>query len=204
MTVTSKVFCLFILACASLLILASGKSNLKNVEKIQHAIEAIYEDRLVVKGLIFDLSRLIHQKELALISGDQAFYQKGNAAVNTEIAEHLRTFYATKLTMPEAQTLNRFSEDLKKLQAIEKDFGLAGGDAPTPTEKVSLSKQIQTLHNDLQTLAEIQLVEGKGKLIASEAALQSMDTFIHIEKYMIFFFALLGLMLVVFVPRRAA
>ena len=90
MRATNKIIWTLILVCILLLILVTGQSNVRNFEKVQSSIETIYKDRLVVKGLIFELSSLLHQKEIAIISGNQILYKKTNGSINAEIAKILQ------------------------------------------------------------------------------------------------------------------
>ena len=193
MTLTSKFVFVFGLLCAFLLILFSGQANVRHFEKIQSSIEEIYEDRLVVKGIIFELSSLLHQKEIANISGDKSFYTGTNASVNAQIADHLRDFRATKLTPDEEKTLNRFSADFKELYASEEAFDLSDGD--------ELTNQLKSLHEDLKILADIQLSQGRLKMIVSTKTSDKMNTFARVENYMLVIILVLLLVIVFFVPR---
>ena len=183
MTLTSKFVFVFGLLCAFLLILFSGQANVRHFEKIQSSIEEIYEDRLVVKGIIFELSSLLHQKEIANISGDKSFYTGTNASVNAQIADHLRDFRATKLTPDEEKTLNRFSADFKELYASEEAFDLSDGDELTQTEANTLSNQLKSLHEDLKILADIQLSQGRLKMIVSTKTSDKIVFFVPRPKH---------------------
>ena len=47
------------------LILATNLIDKDNFRRVKNSIVTIYEDRLVANDLIFELSQLVHQKELA-------------------------------------------------------------------------------------------------------------------------------------------
>lgn len=202
MSLTSKFVFVLGLLCAFLLILFSGRANIRHFEKIQSSIEEIYEDRLVVKGIIFDLSSLLHRKEIANITGDKTFYVRTNASINTQITNHLRAFRATKLTPSEEKTLNRFSADFKDLNASEKGLKLSSdGHQFTPSETKTLSTKINSLHEDLKILSDIQLSEGKLKMIISTTRSERMNTFARVENYILLIIFVLVLVLIFFVPR---
>lgn len=95
MNITSKIICTMVILCSCVLIFLTGRTNVRNFEKVHTSIEEIYKDRLVVKGLIFDLSSLLHRKELAIVSGDQTFYVNTNESTNSQMAEHLSAFRST-------------------------------------------------------------------------------------------------------------
>ncbi len=196
MSLTSKITCVAILLCSLLLIVATGRVNIRNFEKVQHSIEEIYKDRLVVKGLIFELSSLLNRKEIAIISGDQNFFNRTNESINSQIADHLQAFRETYLTTNEEVTLNRFSEGIKNLESIEKKMNLLDGVVLTRVESSELKSRIKSLQDDLRTLSSIQLSEGERKLRTSERAVKSMHEFESIENYAVL---TLGFLILVFI-----
>ena len=202
MSSTNKIISTLGLLCAFLLILITGRTNVRNFENIQSSIEEIYEDRLVVKGLIFDLKSLIHNKEVALILNDKSFYMLKNEAINEQIEDYIVKFRATKLTSFEGRTLNRFSERVLELKNLEKEI--------EPTAKVLIGEEGRkklidkyiSLKEDLKTLAGIQLAEGKRKLTISDKAIDSMYTFATAENYILVIFAILMLVIIFVVPAK--
>ena len=204
MRATNKIIWTLILVCILLLILVTGQSNVRNFEKVQSSIETIYKDRLVVKGLIFELSSLLHQKEIAIISGNQILYKKTNGSINAEIAKHLEAFRATQLTIYEEKTLDRFSKALQTLQAREKALGLANGFDITEVNNEMLLAQFSGLQKDLKTLSDIQLSEGRRRLGISDKAVDSMNVFARFENYILIIFGVLILILIFIVPGASA
>lgn len=200
MTTTSKIVFVVGLVCSSLLILFSGQANIKHFEQVQRSVEHIYEDRLVVKGLIFELSSLLHQKEIANISGNEAFYVQTNSSINDQIEANLEAFRTTQLTPSEATTLEKFSTEFEELSSEETALKLSDGHEFSPSEVAPLSAQIHQLQDHLKVLADIQLSEGKRKLMASEESSSSMRLFARVENYMLIIFAVLAIGIIFFVP----
>ena len=199
MTLTNKIICISVLIGSFLLILATGRVNIRNFEKVQHSIEEIYQDRLVVKGLIFKLSSLLHQKEIAIVTNDKNFFGPTNESINQKISKHLKDFRATKLTTEEELTLNEFSRGIGTLEASEKEIDLKNEANLSENKSNRLTEQIAALQMNLKTLSNIQLSEGERKLSNSEKAVQSMYRFESIENYAMLFLGLLVLVFI-FVP----
>jgi hypothetical protein len=199
MSLASKITCVSVLIGSFLLILATGRVNIRNFEKVQHSIEEIYKDRLVVKGLIFKLSSLLHEKEVALLSGNKSFFASDNNAINEQIDQHLKDFRATELTTQEELTLNQFSRGITALQNLEKQMTLESENWLTPKDSKNLMSQIETLRAKLKILSNIQLSEGERKLSNSEKAVESMNQFESIENYAMLFLCLL-IAAFIFVP----
>lgn len=200
MSATNKIIWTLGLLVAFLLILITGQTNLRNFENVQTSIEEIYKDRLVVKGLIFDLSTLLHRKEVATLTGDQAFYAVTNESVNAQIDERIRAFRATKLTPYEATTLDRFEKEVKYLKETEFKIGMAKGFKLTQSQSKDIADHMSVLKEDLKTLSSIQLREGKRKKNISDKAVSSMMTFARAENYILIIFAVLMLMIIFVVP----
>lgn len=200
MRMKTKVISFLVLLTCFLLILGTGRINVRNFEKVQQSIETIYKDRLVVKGLIFELSSLLHQKEIAILTEDVSFYETKNQSVNEGIAEHMTAFRNTQLTADEAVALEKFSRGIERLQSQEKNFNFSNGMKLTRLEANLLSAQIQGLKDDLRTLSGIQLAEGERKVSFSDKAVQSMHEFANVENYALMGIGLL-ILLVFFFPR---
>jgi hypothetical protein len=198
-TINKTVWALGLL-CVFLFVLLTGRTNLRNFEKVRDSIEEIYEDRLVVKGLIFELSSLLHRKEIANISRDQAFYRHLNESVNTQIAKHLEEFRATKLTLLEEKTLDHLAASIDELKVLENELGLAEDFDLSSVEERQLADRIASLNEDLRTLSKIQLAEGRRRVGISDKAVESMNTFARIENYMMLLCAVVMLALVFAVP----
>ncbi len=200
MSTTSKILWILGLMCVFLFVLATGSSNVRNFEKVQKSIEEIYEDRLVVKGFIFDLATLLHRKEIANTAKDSSFYTRTNDSINAQLDEIIREFRATKLTSYEEEMLDRFSLGVQELKAVEKEYKLANGFNLKKMEEKRLSDRIQSLHEDLKTLSGIQLSEGRRKLKSSGKAVSSMYTFAKVENYMMIIFGALILLIIFVIP----
>ena len=199
MNITSKISCFIVILSACILITVTGRRNIKNFERVQNSIEEIYKDRLVVKGLIFQLSMLIHKKETAILSENNVFYSKSNEAVNNQMDKYINQFRATYLTTKEEQTLNRFASQIKTLKNNEVILKLSN---EFSANQDSIKKHIQLINNledDLKVLSTIQLKEGKDKLTISDKAVKSMKEVEELEKYILIVFVILVLLLF-FIP----
>lgn len=202
MSLTSKIFCIAVLAASFLLILGTGRSNVRNFERVQGAIAEIYKDRLVVKGLIFQLSSLLHQKEIAVISNDITFFRQKNSSVNQKIEQHLKAFRETKLTDSEEATLSSFSNGIDRLKISENESRLSEVEIIVGEEARKLKSHLNRLKEDLETLSDIQLVEGEQKLKTGRHAVRRMNEFANLEFYALILISILMIGLF-FVPRQS-
>ena len=208
MSTKSKIFWAVGMFAAFLFILLTGRTNVRNFEEVRDSIEEIYEDRLVVNALIYDMSNLLHRKEVALLEGDQEFFEQVNASVNGQPDDAIQSFRATKLTDTEETTLERFAAGVGELQTREDALGLPSEQGLAPSDLDldgdavgELQARMDGLHEELAALSRIQVVEGRRRLGVSDKAVSSMNAFARIENYMLLATAI-AMAALVFVPSR--
>ena len=63
-TIKQRIHTGFVLAAAFLLVLASNRLNNRNFSTVEHGVDSVFEDRLVVQEYIYTLNNLFHKKEL--------------------------------------------------------------------------------------------------------------------------------------------
>jgi hypothetical protein len=188
----------------SLFVVLTGRTNVQNFERVQQSLEDIYADRLVVKGLIFELSTLLHRKEIATLTADAAFYANLDPSVNDQIEERLVEFRATTLTPMEEQTLERFAATVEDLKADEAALDLAAAVELSPEESARLAGHMASLKEDLKALSMIQLTEGRRKLSVGDRAVDDMNSIARIENYMLAALAVMLLALIFVAPKPRA
>lgn len=200
MNLLSRVVCIIITLSSLLLILAMGSTNVKNFEKVQSSIQEIYKDRLFVKGLIFELSTLLHSKEIAVVTNNKNFYLVKNDTINKKIENNLKSFRKTYLTPKEEKTLNLFSNDIQNLTSVEKKIMTSNKDRLPKADSTKLITILNRLQMNLITLSDIQLAEGKHKMQVSYTAVAKMQRFETLERYAIIILAIL-LFAFIFIPK---
>lgn len=158
-----------------LLIIATNLVDRQHFRRVKESVVAIYEDRLVVKDLIFELKLLVDQKKLALLTEDDVFFAQRNEQVNDSISAMIDRFYATQLTAEERDYLNSFAEKAQSLPAIEKDLN------KDSSGRAELTKALASIEADLYVLSKIQLTEGKKQLMKANKSVSAMDYLTGLE-----------------------
>uniref|UniRef100_UPI004047B5E3 chemotaxis protein n=1 Tax=Roseivirga sp. TaxID=1964215 RepID=UPI004047B5E3 len=159
---------------------------------------AIYEDRLVAKDLVFELSLLIHEKEVAQASNDTRFFSDRNAAVNDSIEQLTIRFIRTELTEKEARVFNDLQLNLVKLKGLENSMTLA-----QEVEQGDFKSQLLEIKENLHDLSKIQLVEGKRQVFLSERAMDTVDLFTKLEILVLIILAVLVQIIVIYRPKQS-
>jgi hypothetical protein len=168
-----------------------------NFTQIRDSVVTIYEDRLVAKDLIFDMTRLVYEKELALVSADSAIVSRDNVQIDANLNQLMTFFDKTKLTQEEEGVLNELKLDLNQLQKIESNNSVEYDE-----KKRALDEKIQKVKNELYLLSKIQLKEGERQMAISKKAIDSIELFTHIEIYFLIFLAVIVQILVIYNPKE--
>jgi len=196
MTILNKLKWIFGMLLIFLLVLATNLIDRNNFLRIKDSTVNIYEDRLIAKSIIYDLVNQVHRKEIALTKSDSNYYRKESEASNTLITQLLEQFFGTKLTKKEKILLTDLKENVGRLNANEKNLSY--------TDEALIKKQIaliNTIKGKLDSLAIIQLEEGKRQVMISDRAASSIELFTQIEIYFLIALALIVQFLIMYKPK---
>lgn len=187
----------FALSLFIIIIIATNYVDRHNFEKLQNSITTIYEDRLVVNDIIFELNLLLQEKEMAVIEANTAFFKAENKRLNQEIKDLVERFKATQLVPDEASTLTEFEENLQTLYRLETEMGQPNASS------LKLQQHLNRLETNLYKLSKIQLEEGRRQLFIGKKAVASIDLYTQMEVYILILLALLLLFTLFYHPKKA-
>jgi hypothetical protein len=178
------------------LILATNLIDRTNFRRINDSVEAIYEDRLVAKDILFEISLIIQRKQIAFIKSDTAFFENENLLLNQKKDDFLLSFTKTKLTDEESRFFDFLKEDLESLKASEK-LAFQSEDARKQMESI-----FTIVNEHIHLLSKIQLEEGRREMFISKRVLNSVELFTQIEIYFLIILAVLVQILVIYKPKE--
>lgn len=179
------------------LIIATNLIDRNNFLRVKDSVVTIYEDRLVVNDIIFDFSRYIHEKEIALITSDSLFYANRNLEINENVQNLITRYEETKLTKEESQVFNSFKENMALLKSQEQSLG------STFDKQDSVKNSINDVKKNLADLSKIQLVEGARQMNISKKAIDTVELFTRIEIYILIFLGVLVQIIIIYNPKEA-
>lgn len=179
------------------LIVATNLIDRNNFQRVETAVIAIYEDRLITKSLIFEISKAVQEKELAVVKADSVFFLNQNGQVSNNIQLQVEQFRKTKLTAKEKNVFSEFQNSLEKLEKAETVFIQSQF-----LQKEPLIKQISLVKGNLDALSVIQLEEGKRQLSITQKAMDKVELFTQLEIYMLIAMAILVQILILYTPKK--
>jgi hypothetical protein len=196
MKLSDKIKWIIGISLVFMLIIVTNLVDRNNYQRVKDSMVTLYEDRLIVQDLIFEIAQIIHEKELALYTSDSTFFEIESPNSNKRLSELIRQIEETKLTNEEFAVLQELKINIEKLIATE-------------NQKVKLSSQLDNLthkhfeikHN-LSDLDKIQLDEGRRQLAISKKAVESIELFTQIEIAILIVLALAVLLVIWYNPAK--
>lgn len=166
------------------LILGTNLIDRDSFTKMRNSVVTMYEDRIIASDIIFDMSQVLHTKELALMRGDTAFYSVENQQLNAQLEVLADLYDHTDLTEDEQIAWRKTKSAIRQLSQREQNFKESGFENTRPLER-----QIENIQVQLQALSKVQVVEGERQRNLSQEAIDTVELFTHIEIYMLVFLA---------------
>lgn len=179
------------------LIVTTNLIDRNNFVRVRDSVVTIYEDRLIANDLIFEISKLVQEKEMAVAMSDSVFFEEQNPNVNKTIQGFISRFEQTKLTPEESQVFSDLKENIQALMDSENDF--VSSNFETKTEVLG---HISSITGDLGRLSKIQLSEGSRQMSISKRAIDTVELFTQIEIYLLVFLAIIVQIIVMYNPKK--
>lgn len=165
-----------------------------NFNRLTNSVKTMFEDRIVASDLLFDITRIIKEKQIAILTTDTNFFKNQNNKLNQEIDQLLDRYEITKLTEKEKRHLNLLQEELKTLKQKEKsDVNLSNGE---------LIKSIKIIDKQLYKLSKIQLQEGKEQVLISNKAKDTINLYTQGEIIFLIIMAALVQIIILYKPKE--
>jgi len=197
MKIFDKVKWILAILMVFVLILATNLIDQNNFVRVRDSVITLYEDRLVAKSLIFDMSKAIHEKEVALLKNDTAFFNGFNKNVNADLDRLIAKFKTTKLTNEESKLFITLEENLSNLKTAENTYKNSDFQ-----DETALEQQIIQFKSNLDDLSDIQLKEGSRQLSISKEALKTVELYTQIEIYFLVGLAIAIQIIILYNPKR--
>jgi hypothetical protein len=180
-----------------ILILTTNLIDRNNFIRVKESVASIYEDRLIAYDLIFDMSKTLYEKKVAVILVDTTSYEENNEILNEGFVVLLKSFERTALPALERKVFNDLQRNFTALEQAEKDFVQSSF-----TNKKQLVNTLAEMKDNLHDLSEIQLFEGRRQVSISKNAIDTVELFTHIEIYILIFLAIV-VQIVMYKPKES-
>jgi len=180
-----------------LLVLATNLIDKRNFERVEAAVDNIYNERLLAKELLLEVTVKFHEKELAYISQDSIYLKSKNEQINTQITELLGMFERTNATRKEKIILEELHENHNQLIALESNLTV---------NEILYSDNCQAffsaINKNIRELSAEQVKEGKKENHFARDAVRSTKLFTEMEIYLLIILAIVLQIIILYSPKK--
>jgi hypothetical protein len=180
-----------------LLILATNLIDKNNFIRVEESVDNIYNERLLAKELLFDVSIKFHKKELAYSLNDTTYLRTKNDAINAEISKLLEMFNRVGSTKKEDLILNKLNKNHTKLIKLESNAALKS--ALYTLECIEI---FSAINKNIVELASEQVKEGNNQKFLARKAIEKVKLFSQMEIYFLIFLGLILQFIILYNPKK--
>ncbi|MEQ9306452.1 MAG: MCP four helix bundle domain-containing protein, partial [Marinoscillum sp.] len=147
-----------------ILMLGTNMLDTQHANELKSSFSSFYKDRLLVEGYIYEMSGLMHQKEMNLKSANisnNADWKDKNGSINSSMNSLMEDYEKTKLTELEVLHFDNLRQEFAQLTSLEQQASPNLHNAGLMKE---ISAQYHQISMSLDNLSQIQISEGQNIL----------------------------------------
>ncbi len=201
LTVEQKIRAGVALAIVFLLIIATNQIDSHHFSIVKNTLTTVYEDRILVKNYIYNISRLLDKKQNALRSNNYTQLDSLNNASNDSIRVMVNKFAKTYLTEKEGVHFRSLQNSLNSLYNHEDQLSSGTTDDELPTIDV-IDNYYARIFDDLDALSKIQIEESRREIMNSNRSIDTSNLISRIEIGVLIFIGVLLQLLIFLKPLK--
>jgi len=202
LTTAQKIRAGIALGIVFLLIIATNQIDSNHFSIVKKTLTTVYEDRILVKNYIYNISRLLDKKQHALRENDLSQLDSLNQIANDSIRTLVTKFANTYLTEKEAVHFQSLQSSLNSLFNQETQLNTKSIDKDLPTMDV-IENYYLKIYEDLDALSKIQIEESKRNIMQSNRSIDTSDLISRIEIGVLIFIGILLQLLIFLKPLKS-
>lgn len=179
------------------IVIATNLIDRENFSRLSYSVKTIYEDRIVASDLLFEMSMLVNEKQIVIVTKDSLSFEGRSEHANRSLVDLMTRYEQTKLAEREKVVFSRFKEELIKLKQAEEVYF-----SSDQTETTSLIKSIGRITEHLYALSKIQIEEGKRQVGISNRAMDKINLLTKGEIIFLVIIAVLVQILILYRPKK--
>lgn len=194
MTTFGKIKSIVAVLIVFLLILATNIIDKDNFARIEASVESIYDDQLMTKDAIRDLTKCIYEKEIAYLRKDTVYFKMKKDLANQQIKMHLRDCEEGEVNRKEGivlKELRKHSDDIIAMENTDVAF----------LDQDAYYNRLRVIQEEIDKLGQIQMDEGRRQKMVSRDAMESTKLFSRIEVYLLIAIAI-GIQFIILYPTK--
>lgn len=184
-----------------ILVIATNVMDDTSFKVVKESMGNIYEDRLIAYDLTYKMHNEVSNRHLVLANNNVQMQSATLTKFNTLIANALAQYEATEFTTTEQAYFEILKSQFNDLQALDGEILAATTDEVKTKLLASSKEKLSSIVGTLNSLATIQIDEGKRQVINSDRAIKSSDMLSKFEIISMVVIGLLILFLIIYEPK---
>ncbi len=184
-----------------LLIIATNQIDSNHFSIVKKTLTTVYEDRILVKNYIYNISRLLDKKQNALSSDNLAQLDSLNSVANDSIRTLVSKFSKTYLTEQEDVHFQSLQHSLNSLFSQEAMLNSEIINEELPTINV-IENYYDRIFQDLDALSKIQIEESRREIMQSNKSIDTSNLISRIEIGVLIFIGVMLQLLIFLKPLK--
>lgn len=176
------------------IVLITNLIDRENFNRLSYSVTTMYEDRIVASDLLFEISRIIQEKQIAVLTLDTLFLENKNNKHNQVLNQLINKYSLTKFTEKEKFVFNQLQEELNSLKQKERPN--------TDITDAEVLNSFEKINKNLHELSKIQLDEGRRQVFISNKAKDTINLFTQVEIIFLVIMALLLQIIILYKPKE--
>lgn len=176
------------------IVLTTNLIDRNNFSQLKESVTSIYEDRVVASDIIFEITLLVQEKEIALATSDSSFFESKNQQNSEAIRSFMARYAETNLTGDETKIFNKLQAKFDELEAFKSYSDQGDIDV--------IFAHIDDIMHLLYDLSKVQLKEGKRQMLQSNKTMESIDLFTQIEIIFMIIMAIFVQVIILYRPKE--
>ncbi|RDI58269.1 MCP four helix bundle domain-containing protein [Flavobacterium glaciei] len=176
------------------IVLITNLIDRENFNRLSYSVTTMYEDRIVASDLLFEISRIIQEKQIAVLTLDTLFLENKNNKHNQVLNQLIEKYSLTKFTEKEKFVFNQLQEELNSLKQKERPN--------TDITDAAVINSFEKINKNLHELSKIQLDEGRRQVFISNKAKDTINFFTQVEIIFLVIMAILLQIIILYKPKE--
>lgn len=176
------------------IVLITNLIDRQNFNRLSYSVTTLYEDRIVASDLLFSMSGIVKEKQVAVLTNDTVFFASQNEKHNRTLSELIDQYRLTKLTDKEQLLFEQLQDELATLEQQEK--------STAPNASNEMLSTIKNIDDHLHDLSKIQVQEGRRQLFISNKAKDNINLFTQGEIIFLIVMAILVQVIILYKPKE--
>ena len=164
-----------------LLVIATNVMDNTSFTIVKNSVSSIFDDRLVAYDLTYKMHNQIMNRQIGLLKDDQVAFKASTAQFESSIENLIDKYAKTNLTSKEAGNFEMLQTQFEELKDLENQYLSTKDKIAGDKLHDTIETQIAQITETLNTLAAIQIKEGRRLLNDSNRAVNSSKLLSKIE-----------------------